>query len=358
MNLNFTGQISQLGYGLVTLNILKAAERLGHKVAYWPIHQASIEAHPSDHELIRRCLTNAQYYDCQAPSIRIWHQFDLAQHVGVGPRCGFPIFELNKFNDLELHHLRSQDILFVASEWAKEVLTKDDMFDAEVHVAPLGVDSTVFRPTPSTQKETVFLNCGKFEVRKGHDMLYKAFDAAFQATDDVRLVMNCHNPFYSEKENGEWRDLYLNSKMGRAGKVYIVEQRLPWQQDVAALMADADCGVFPSRAEGWNLEAGEMLAMGKHLIITDYSAHTEFCDTFNAQLITVEGTEPAFDGKWFLGQGDWAKFDDDAFHQLVVFLRDVHKRKQEGSLGMNLAGIETMNRFTWEHCVESITEAF
>ena len=39
-------------------------------------------------------------------------------------------------------------------------------------------------------------------------------------------------------------------------------------------MAEAHCGVFPARSEGWNLGLVEMLSMGRHVIATDYSAHT------------------------------------------------------------------------------------
>ena len=68
--------------------------------------------------------------------------------------------------------------------------------------------------------------------------------------------------------------------------------------------------MFPSLAEGWNLEALEMMACGKQVIITDFSAHTEFCTKENADLVSISDTEPAFDGKWFFGQGNWAKIGE------------------------------------------------
>ena len=77
--------------------------------------------------------------------------------------------------------------------------------------------------------------------------------------------------------------------------------RLNTHEDVAVIMSQADVGVFPSRAEGWNLEALEMLSMGKHLIITDYSAHTEFCNKDNSRLIQIDEMEDAHDGIWFHG---------------------------------------------------------
>ena len=61
-------------------------------------------------------------------------------------------------------------------------------------------------------------------------------------------------------------------------------------------MAGADCGVFLSRAEGWNLGLLEMMAMGKPVITTNYSGHTEFATPANALLVEVPEVEPAKDG--------------------------------------------------------------
>ena len=62
--------------------------------------------------------------DFDAPCIRIWHQDDMSQFVGRGPKIGFPIFELNKFNKKESYHLSNVDKLFVCSEWAKNIVVE------------------------------------------------------------------------------------------------------------------------------------------------------------------------------------------------------------------------------------------
>ena len=132
---------------------------------------------------------------------------------------------------------------------------------------------------------TVFLNVGKWEVRKGHDILAEAFGKAFARKDDVRLVLLTHNPFYSAEESRQWTDAYRNSPLGE--KIQVLEDRLPSQRDVAQVMARADCGVFPFRAEGWNLDLAEMMAMGKNVIATDYSAPTEYLTPANARMLAM-----------------------------------------------------------------------
>jgi len=122
-------------------------------------------------------------------------------------------------------------------------------------------------------------------------------------------------------------------------------------------MARADCGVFPFRAEGWNLDLAEMMAMGKHVIATNYSAPTEYLTPQNARLIEIERLEDAHDGKWNFGQGQWAEFGDAQVAQLVEQLRAVHRLKQSGQLQPNTAARDTMARFTWDRTVGCIIAA-
>ena len=132
---------------------------------------------------------------------------------------------------------------------------------------------------------------------------------------------------------------------------------------IAALMRAADCGVFPARAEAWNLPALEMLSCGRYVIATDYSGPTQYLDQTNAMLITVDKLEPAADHEWMPVYterkiGDWAHLGDDQVEQLVAHLRAVHERKQHGELPINQAGVATAQRLTWTNTAETIIDGF
>jgi glycosyltransferase involved in cell wall biosynthesis len=356
VKINVTAPINFLGYGVVGLNIVKALEARGDQVALWQIGQTACSA--DDRNVLLLATERAKLFDVNAPSLRVYHQNDMASAVGRGLRVGFPIFELDTFTDVEKHQLSSLDLLFVPSNWAKRVCEENGL-KVPVSVIPFAVDTTIFRVEENEDKKnTVFLNVGKWEVRKGHDVLVEAFNRAFEPTDDVRLRMLCHNPFIGIEGNRQWNSLYMRSKMGLAGKIEVVDRRLPTQQDVAHFMSQADCGVFPARAEGWNLDLAEMMAMGKQVIATDYSAHTEFCNEKNCRLIRTNHLEPAFDAVWFHGQGRWARLDrDDQVEQLVFHMRAVHNDKQNNYLGMNNAGLETFStRFTWSKTAYCISK--
>lgn len=363
ITLNFTAPINSLGYGVCGLNLLRSLSEL-FDVAYWPIGQ--VEAPAEHHDLIRGAIQRQQFYDVYAPSLRLYHQFDLAQHVGRGVRCAMPIFELNRLKPVEKHHVRSQELVFVNSAWAKQVLIENGVEKQKIRVVPLGVDRQVFSEKNKQESDsTIFVNIGKWEVRKGHADLVEAFNKAFTKEDNVKLLMNCFNPCFRTQEeveryNSQWVSLYKNSPLGE--KIFIYDRRLPSQKDVAKLMAAADCGVFPAKAEGWNLEAAEMLAMGKHVILTDYSAHTEFATPHSSLLISIDEVEDAHDGIWFRADapewqgapGQWAKFGESQMDQLIEHMRSIHRRKQQGELQPNLAGLEHMSRFTWENSALAI----
>ena len=154
-------------------------------------------------------------------------------------------------NDEEKISIAHCDRLFVCSQWAKDIVLDQTSFpESGVHVVPLGVDTELFKPSAGTRPQTIFFNCGKWEKRKGHDVLLECFNKAFELGDNVELWMMCENPFIGQANN-DWVNLYKNSKLG--SKIRIIP-RQQTHKDVYNIMKQVDCGIFPARAEGWNLE--------------------------------------------------------------------------------------------------------
>jgi len=346
-SLNLVGPCNSLGYGTVGFNLLINLSKQ-FKIAYWPIGNIDYPVPEHLRSVVQDSLNNQADYDPSAPCIRVWHQHDLAQFVGRGTRIGFPIFELDKFNEREQHHLDSVDKIFVCSHWAASVLESQKNYEVNPHVVPLGVDRDIFYEGIAGEGGPyVFLNIGKWEVRKGHDIIVDAFNNAFNESDNVQLWMMNHNPFLKPEKQKEWEDFYTQSRLG--SKIHILP-RVQTQEELAAIMRKANCGVFPARAEGWNLELLEMMSCGKQVIATDYSAHTEFCNADNCHLIPVTDLEDAYDGIWFNGQGQWAKFDDKTLDKLSSLMLQCYKK---GDL-VNHTGIETAKEFSWDNTVKAI----
>jgi len=354
-NLNLYAPVGKTGYGVAGYNILNALKERDWDVSLF-MHGNNVERNdPKELSVIKEALEQAVLFDNDAPCLNIWHQFDLSHRIGQGKYVAFPFFELDTFNEREKHHLGCPDKLCGTSEWAVKVLESQVPNRGDVYTVPLGIDTSIFNPNYSRKENenTVFLNCGKWEIRKGHDFLINLFHEAFTVDDKVELWMLPHNPFLTMEDIAGWENMYLDTPMGRAGKVKI----FGWQKDhsdVANVMAGADCGIFPSRAEGWNLELLEMMAMGKQIIATNYSAHTEFCNTDNSMLVDIDGLELAFDGKWFFEQGNWAEIEDAQLEKIVEYLQIVHEKCQRPGLFVNDPGIETGREYTWDNTAKKL----
>ena len=115
--LNVVSPINQLGYGVAGLNICKELDRIS-PVSLFPISQPTVTSQ-EDFDIIQDMIRNSKKPDFDAPCLRIWHQHDMSQFVGRGEKIGFPIFELDSFNEIEKHHLSWLDKIFVCSNWAK-----------------------------------------------------------------------------------------------------------------------------------------------------------------------------------------------------------------------------------------------
>lgn len=360
-NLLYASPLNSLGYGVVGIQVLLQLHK-DTNVCCFPIGNVQVDdiqhadvikkTHYSNHidfPFYRRSsveVTGIDYPDI----LKIWHQNALFERPGKGRFFGWPIFELDRFTDLELISLEQPDELIVCSEWAKDVILSS-LPHAKVSVVPLGVDSSVFKPIPYPENEKAnfpnnytFYTIGKLSKNKGHDILASAFNKAFEQSDTVRLEMLTHNPFFTPQENDYWQGLFTKSKLGNKIRFH---SHFNTHQDIAKQINKYDCGIFCSRAEGWNLGLLESMACGKPVIATDYSGHTEYCLDENSFLVYIDkdNLEDAHDGKWFNGQGKWATLGLEQEEQLIEHMRFCY----ENCVTENLSGQHTANVYSWEN---------
>lgn len=362
-NINLFTPINQLGYGIVGLNILKELHNRKLEPTLFPIGNRIEISNDNDKAIINPALQRQEFFSYDAPCIKIWHQFDLANRIGNGDYIAWPIFELDNFSKREIHHLSFADKIVVCSEWARSIVTQT-IPDTNCYVVPLGVDRSIFNENqPSVRMEwdneprCIFMNCGKWEYRKGHDILIRAFCEAFEPSDNVELRVAADNPFLGPERVKKWQSTYLDNKMGNVGKVRLIN-RVKSQIDLAKLFQSAFCGVFPSRAEGWNLELLEFMSMGKECIATNYSAHTEFANTDNCRLIDIDETEIAVEPPFFDGKvGSWASLGHSQFTKLVEHMQEVYDLWIKEPNYRNSRGIKTAKDFTWTNSVNNLLKA-
>lgn len=340
--LNLVAPINRTSYGYHSSYTYHYLSQMGYDVGHINIGQNDPDP--------RFKFDFAQFHK-DADCLKIWHQFDLSGYTGKKRNIAFTVFELDELSGREIHHMGYPDLLIVATEWAKGVCENHGL---KATVVPLGYDDEIFAPTPFEQREnTIFANFGKWELRKGHDVLIKAFNAAFDKEDKVTLIMMPSNPFLNRQQVSTWEKIYLESKLG--DKIQIIP-RLPNHSDVYNVMRQVDCGVFPARAEGWNLEALEMLGCGKHLIITNCTGHTGYVNSSNSRLIEMDESklEPAYDNVFFNGTYNWRAFGKDQFDCLVNHMREVHQNRP--NLEINSPGVADAKKLSWKNSINVLAE--
>lgn len=346
---SFIAPYCRTGYGIAGAHLLREFLQQNAPVAFFPL--GGIDRSLIESPQLERAVARQGAFDDKAPSVRLSQQFDLALHVGRGARIAFPIFELDRFQANEVHHLERQDRLLVTSDWARGILLENGIWRTPIDIVPLGVDRSVFHEDVNASSrpddQTVFMNVGKLERRKGQLELLRAFEAAFSPKDAVRLVFICSNPFVDETSYKKMLEPFIKSRM--ASRITLVTKPFATQRELARAMASADCAVFPARAEGWNLEALEMLSLGKQVIASACTAHTEYLTPENSRPITIDALEESVSGET---RGRWAAWGPSQHEQLVEALRVMHAQCRDGARVVNTAGIATAKRYSWSAAAE------
>lgn len=350
--INLRTPLNDLGYGIVGINLLKELDKLTDVVLF-PIGQPNV--HQSYHTLIQKCFQNQEKFYPYSPTLTIWHEHSLHERIGKGKNVALPFFELNKFPIRTKKSLSSQDEIIVPSLWAKNIIydqINGTFGISQINVITMGVDTDFYQPMNliSENKPYRFLNVGKTEIRKGHDVLVEIFNSAFTEEDDVELYIAWDNPFMQPQDKKTWVDLYKESHLGN--KIHFI----PRQQSLKGEYCSADCLIQSTRAEAICLPILEAMACGKPIITTNYSGMTAFCNKDNSFSVDIDELEPAFDGFWFksesLDDGGWAKFGDKQITQFVEYMRHCYKNK----VVTNICGRTTAEKLSWTNVAKNVLE--
>jgi len=349
VDINIIGSASHTGYGQVCRNIIIELHKAGHRVSFFPKGPSQFND-GLEEVIIKESIDNSSFFSYEAPTVSIWHQHSLAERVGRGKHYVFPYFELDRFSDREKHHLRGAEKIIAASGWAANILASELGGSVDDYpVVQAGVNRNIFHCNTlgDSGRTYRFINIGKWERRKGHEEIIAAFSRAFSPSDNVELVLMTHNPFLSGRELDYWL-VKVDSSLMR-NKIRVLGS-VSTQYEVAANINKCDCGIFMSRAEGWNLDLLEVMSCGKPVITTRNSGMEDFVSGKNETIIETSETELAYDGKWFFNNGNWAKLGEEQIEQAAKEMR-CHFENKTRYCGN---GVETAKQFSWRNSAEQL----
>ena len=160
------------------------------------------------------------------------------------------------------------EAVFVGSTWCQQRCAEAGIHNTRVLIQ--GVDGDIFKPQPPREPDGTLriFSGGKFEYRKGQDLVIAAFREFVKSHPEAHLVCAWHNPWPALIFDALQRStLLIQSITGAATQQnlfarVLIENGIPPENftilpqlshiDLAREMANTDFGLFPNRCEGGN----------------------------------------------------------------------------------------------------------
>ena len=248
---------------------------------------------------------------------------------------GFSAWETDRLPREWIPYMESMDEIWATSSFCKEVYEKD--LTKPVFTIGEGVDTQLFNPYAKTAKileakRFIFFSMFQWTWRKAPDILIKAYTSEFSIHDDVCLLLRTYGSNESIAEHARLKHYiksYVESvKSKDAPLILYISEYVP-HRNLPQLICSIDCGVSPSRGEGFNRPALEMMACGKPVIATNWSGHLDFINEKNGYLIDVEDFVPVINMNhipWYKPDMKWA---EPSITSLRKLMRHVYEHPEE-----------------------------
>lgn len=290
--------------------------------------------------------------------------------VGLPCAVGFAVFEENVLSKASIERARTQfRHLVTGSTYCADVLREHGL--ANVSVVYHGVDSRLFRPQedsrPFFKDHFVVFSGGKFEHRKGQDIVIRAYKVLQDRHRDVMLVNSWYNSWRYSREtmaastlieyrppgNGNYI-AWMNELLARNGLDLerVITVGLRDNQMLPTLYHATDLGIFPNRVEGGtNLVLMEYMACGKPVVASYNSGHKDVIRRENAVLIEKHGVLEKS-----TTSGVTCTWNETDLEETIEKLEWCYQHRDDlHALGRQAAA--DMRQFTWDRVGRRILEA-
>lgn len=302
-------------------------------------------------KLVDAMERGAKSIDVKGKSLKLWHQFGGIERI-TAKQGLYTFHELDALTETERHSLNQQEYVIVPCNFNKTTFLNNGV-TAPVHVVPLGVDRTVFYPLEKYKTKTgpyIFTMAGKFEARKNHFEILKAFHGLFANNPNVKLRAAITNRFINMDE--VFKHINQNVFQGQMPNNIEFIQWLPTERHFADFLGHSDCFISPSRGESFNLPLLQAMSCGVPVITNADHAHADYVTAENSILVKSSGTSVASDGMFFRNDGrtntgKWFDINVNEIAQAMI-------KAFQGGRKVNTAGIETAAKFDWKTTANSI----
>ena len=279
---------------------------------------------------------------------------------------GYTFFE-NELNLQSIENARKYDMVLAGSTWCRNRLLEKGINNCGLLIQ--GVDPEKFFPITAekSQDNFVVFSGGKFELRKGQDMVLKAIKILQEKYADIILI-NAWQNLWPESVNSMATSPYIKFEFRKGpwsevmNHIYringldpqrIVTLDLVPGDKLRQIYKQTDLGIFPNRCEGGtNLVLMEYMACGKPVIVSNTSGHRDIVTETNALLLNDLTPINIVDANKELT----ARWKDPSLDELIAGIEYAyHNREEIQKIGA--AAGRDLNAFTWKNCAQKLLEA-
>ncbi len=196
---------------------------------------------------------------------------------------GYTFFETEALDNIQIRNAKKLDMVIAGSSWCKKTLERCNI---ETEVIVQGIDPVVFSHRYAEKQylrdKFVVYSGGKFEQRKGQDIVLGAMSAFMQEHEDVVLMAHWYNIF-DEKFDEILEANIKNFNIPRERVIFVPPEP---HYGMPHIFHNTDIGLFPNRIEGGtNLVLMEYMACGKPTIATYLTGHKDVIHSGNSVLM-------------------------------------------------------------------------
>jgi glycosyltransferase involved in cell wall biosynthesis len=240
-----------------------------------------------------------------------------------------------------------------SSTFSKNIFLQNGVNPAITEVLHHGIDMQKFNPhippLPLNSNKFTFLCVASPHLRKGLDILLRAFAEEFAATDDVELIIKTHIPQKIMTYELDIRKLFAAASQSLPlSKVRIITDYMP---DLAPLYRAAHAYVSATHSECFGLTELEAVCCGLPVITTAYGGYLDFLNPDNSYLVHCRPMYASRLMQYWHYDPRSACADPDLQH-LKMQMRTVYSNYNAAQEKARRAFEQVATRFTWDNIAD------